>query len=148
MNVFLRLKPTAIMSFALLRENLRTSSTLSSCLNKNFSSSETEKWSKSHPWDESDSPVSWMTNGTSKTSCNHLFGIRTRKRLQKETYFVKTNGIMCPICTLSLLGPRPVYKKNGFPCSYRSRIRSKSLRKSNRGNTSRSFYPLKLHGRN
>lgn len=37
------------------------------------------------------------------------------------------NGIICPKCMLSLLGPRPVYRKNGFPCSYRSRILSNSL---------------------
>lgn len=45
----------------------------------------------------------------------------------KEGYFVKTNGTIWPKCMLSLLGPRPVYKKNGFPCSYRSRILSNSL---------------------
>ena len=33
------------------------------------------------------------------------------------THFVKVNGIMCPRCMLSLLGPRPVYRKNGLPCS-------------------------------
>lgn len=46
---------------------------------------------------------------------------------EQITDLVKRNGIMCPICMLSLLGPRPVYKKNGFPCSYRSRILSNSL---------------------
>ena len=33
---------------------------------------------------------------------------------------------MCPIC-MSLLGPRPVYRKKGFFCSYLSRILSNSL---------------------
>jgi hypothetical protein len=41
--------------------------------------------------------------------------------------FVKVKGMTWPICMESLDGPRPVYKKNGFFFSYRSRIAPKSL---------------------
>lgn len=64
------------------------------------------------------SPVNWTTRGTSKTSCNHLEESSTQAhRGINATHFVKTKGTICPKCMLSLLGPRPVYKKKGFPCS-------------------------------
>lgn len=47
-------------------------------------------------------PVSWMTSGTSKTSCNH---------------WQNTNGTRWPRCMEELEGPRPVYRKKGFFCS-------------------------------
>lgn len=47
-------------------------------------------------------PVSWMTSGTSKTSCNH---------------WQNTNGTRWPRCMDELEGPRPVYRKKGFFCS-------------------------------
>ena len=73
-------------------------------------------------------PVSWITNGTSKTSCIHLCKLRIlRFPTLSGAHFVNINGIIWPRCMLSLLGPRPVYKKKGLPCSYRSKILSNSL---------------------
>ena len=50
---------------------------------------------------------------------------------RKRTNLVNMKGIRCPRCILSLLGPRPVYRKNGFPCSYRSRMTLNSLKIDN-----------------
>ena len=47
-------------------------------------------------------------------------------QVHRVTYFVNSNGIECPTCMLSLLGPLPVYKKNGTPFSYLSSIRFRS----------------------
>lgn len=42
-------------------------------------------------------------------------------------YWQNKKGIMCPKCMLSEEGPRPVYRKKGFFCSYRSKILLNSL---------------------
>ena len=55
MKVLLISNPTAMISLALARENLLTSSKVKFDLKRNFSSS-----------------VNWITSGTSNTSCNHL----------------------------------------------------------------------------
>lgn len=77
-KVFLRSNPTATMSLAFLRANSCVCSTLSSCLNKNFSSSDTTFQPTILVEEKRVRPVSWITSGTSKTSCNHLHSMRTR----------------------------------------------------------------------
>lgn len=63
-------------------------------------------------------PVNCTTSGTSKTSCNHLGYTQDGVFASSgDTYFVNTNGTICPRCMLSLLGPRPVYRNHGLPCS-------------------------------
>ena len=44
-----------------------------------------------------------------------------------HTHFVNMKGTRCPKCMAADDGPRPVYRKNGFFCSARSRILLKSL---------------------
>jgi hypothetical protein len=80
------------------------------------------------------SSVNMIMSGTSNTSCNHLYESQQTSAMSftnqptsnSSCYLVNSNGTVCPTCILSLLGPRPVYKKNGSPRSYRSKIRSKS----------------------
>lgn len=62
------------------------------------------------------SSVNMIISGTSNTSCNYLQ--RKSAYIRKnssEPYFVNSNGTVYPTCILSLIGPRPVYKKNGPP---------------------------------
>jgi len=121
MKVLLRSNPTAMISLAFCRANAFVCSTLSSCLNKNFSSSVQAEISEVKTKFLRDMvnvlPVNWMTRGTSNTSCNHLQIVSEDASGDEGTHLVKTKGIMCPKCILSLLGPLPVYRKNGFPCS-------------------------------
>lgn len=103
MKVFSMSKPRAIISLAFSTASLCASSIFKS-FHKNFSSS-----------------VSWITSGTLKVSCSHLrnshldlFAIF----LVNPFYLVNMKGIKWPKCKASELGPLPVYKKKGFPCSY------------------------------
>lgn len=75
-----------------------------------------------------------IPSGTSNTSCNH---------------FVNVNGMVCPKCSASLDGPRPVYKKNGSPASYLSRILSKSRCEKNKPlrNQRCGFFPVSRSNR-
>ena len=54
-----------------------------------------------------------------------------KSKVWKGTNFVKMNGIKCPTCIASEDGPRPVYKKNGFPFSTVDNIKSRSLNEIN-----------------
>ncbi len=110
-NVFVGSKPHAIISLAFSYAYLFASSIVIS-FQRNFSSS-----------------VIWITNGTSNASCNHLklFLYFIFIQIFSYYYFVIINGIKWPRCIASDDGPRPVYKKNGFFCSYAVRINSRSL---------------------
>lgn len=69
-------KPTAMMSRAFRYANSCVCSGFNSCLNRNFSSSgeRTNGYAFENKGTERfNLPVSWMTNGTSNTSCNHLY---------------------------------------------------------------------------
>jgi hypothetical protein len=134
MNVFFMSKPQAMISLAFCSPNLCVSSNDSPSLKSAFSSSVnmiTIPSSAQLPkaiggWE--------IPNGTSNTSCNH---------------FVNVNGMVCPKCSASLDGPRPVYKKNGSPASYRSRILSKSRCEKNkpRRNQRCGFFPVSRSNR-
>lgn len=107
-NVFLGSKPMAIISFAFSRVKWLTSET-DKFFHRNFSSS-----------------VNWITRGTSKTSWNHLE--KCDCKIYNNLFIM--NGTTCPRCKASDDGPLPVYKKNGFFCSMRKIICSKSLNHS------------------
>lgn len=132
MKVFFKSNPQAMMSLAFCRAYLCVSSNESLSLKSAFSSSCPVNYSPALPERiltcKHNNCTKLVLNvtykisitipkGTSNTSCNH---------------FVKENGIVWPRCKASLDGPRPVYRKNGSPCSYLSRMRSKSRWEKNR----------------
>lgn len=93
-NVFSMSKPHAMISFTFSCANRLVSSGVKS-FQRNFSSS-----------------VSWITNGTLNTCCNHLkkFKIRNQFTCIFVSHLVIINGTKWPKCIASDDGPRPVYK--------------------------------------